>query len=152
MFHDKVRALHALLAISVMLSSVATVSADVPIPGRESEYMQGKLLAGILILLIFFAITVCIELVTTLAYLVVRKVTPKKKILLAVLPANAVSYPLFIIALDVSRNLFPSEAFVVLLEGVIIYKITEMSLRESVLLSLLINSVSVAFPAYLFLK
>ncbi|WP_048085945.1 hypothetical protein [Archaeoglobus veneficus] len=167
MFHDKVRIVHVLLAIFVILSSVAIVSADVSIPGRESEYMRGKLLVGLLILLIFFAITVCIELVTTFAYLVVRKVTPKKKILLAVLLANAVSYPLFIIALEISLNimkdymswglasrlsLFPSEAFVILLESAIINKSTEMSLRESVLLSLLINLVSMAFPAYLFFK
>jgi len=138
------------LAIYIVLFFAANAAADKPIPGHAQEYMKGKLLFGVLILSIFLTLTVCIELVVALIYSLLRRLG-KRKVLLAVFIANAVSYPLFFIvnvALGAKSglSLIPSEVFVILLECAIINRFSELDLKESAVLSLLINMASFVLP------
>jgi len=145
-----------------LLILTGTASADIA-PKTEPF---GINLFVIVLLLIFFTINACIELVAALIYSLVRGLK-KKRTLLAVFIANAVSYPpfflitaatghpipaLFVGALQMYRLalgflLLPSlEAFVILLECYIINRIARIGMRESLFLSLTTNLTSFLLP------
>ncbi len=108
-----------------------------------------QLTFGVFVLLTLLAITILIEFVPALIYALVRKLNVKR-ILLSVLIANIVSYPIFFIMLSAvlsyRYSFVPLEILVVCIESVIISKVSRIDIREGAILSIVINVVSFSLP------
>jgi len=108
-----------------------------------------QLTFGVLIMLMLLAITVAIETVPALIYALIRGLNVKR-ILLSVLIANIVSYPIFFITLSAllsyRYSFVPLEILVVCIELAVISKVARIDIREGAILSLIINIISISLP------
>ncbi len=73
-----------------------------------------------------------------------------KRILLSVLIANVISYPIFFLVLSAvlsyRYSFVPLEILVVCIESAVISKIARIDIREGAILSIVINIVSFSLP------
>ncbi len=108
-----------------------------------------QLTFGVFVMLILLAVTIVIEAVPALIYALVRGLNVKR-ILLSVLMANIVSYPIFFITLSAllsyRYSFVPLEILVVCIELAVISKVARIDIREGAILSLIINTVSFSLP------
>ncbi len=107
-----------------------------------------QLAFGAFVMLIPLAITILIEAVTAMIYALVRGLNVKT-ILLSVLIANVMSYPIIITlsaALSYRYSFVPLEILVVCIECAIISKVAKIDIKEGAILSIVINVVSFSLP------
>ena len=108
-----------------------------------------QLTFGVFVMLILLAVTIVIEAVPALIYALVRGLNVKR-ILLSVLIANIVSYPIFFITLSAllsyRYSFVPLEILVVCIELAVISKVARIDIREGAILSLIINIISISLP------
>ncbi len=107
-----------------------------------------QLAFGAFVMLIPLAITILIEAVTAMIYALVRGLNVKT-ILLSVLIANVMSYPIIITlsaALSYRYSFVPLEILVVCIECAIISNVAKIDIKEGAILSIVINVVSFSLP------
>jgi len=108
-----------------------------------------QLTFGVFVMLMLLAVTVVVEAVPALMYALVRGLNVKR-ILLSVLIANIVSYPIFFITLSAllsyRYSFVPLEILVVCIELAVISKVARIDIREGAILSVIINIISFSLP------
>jgi asparagine N-glycosylation enzyme membrane subunit Stt3 len=146
----KIRKVYTVLTVILFTLAMLPASADLA-PNPE---IFGIDVFAINLLLVFFLINLCIELSVAVVYSVIRKLK-KRKIVLAVSIANAVSYPPFILILLMLMHsgarelIIPLEIIVILVECCIINKITKIGWKESFCLSLATNLASFLYSIFI---
>ncbi len=130
----------AIVLLFILL--VEPAKADVILPGQSiSDYMQAKLLGGLLIMLILLAITICIESAVAFIYSLVRKLKVVWTILYVIL-ANVLSYP---VSFLLPFPIIGKELLVILIESLIYRFVAKLNWKDSISLSVIANVISAGF-------
>lgn len=139
--------------VLLLILLIEPVKADVILPGQSiSEYMQAKLLEGLLITSILLVITICIESVVAFAYALIRKLKVAQTILYIIL-ANVLSYP---VSFLLPFPLIGKELMAISIEASIFRFIAELNWIDLIFLSVIANGISagfflIRFPIYVLL-